>query len=171
MEWLPLAHDKDKSQAVVNAVVNLQYEMRGISWSTEEPSASEEGLSCRELVVVWLECQQVWMNQQNQLFSSLRKPPPLPDALYRFHPVCCPVTKCTIVASNSSKKTSCQIVALGITAPFSTAIAMTATAHSMAAVRCLANSNPPLVLILSQMNALHAPVLCIYDLLYYFPYT
>lgn len=31
MEWLPLAHDKDKSQAVVNAVVNLQYEMRGIS--------------------------------------------------------------------------------------------------------------------------------------------
>jgi hypothetical protein len=34
---------------------------------------------------------------------------------------------------------------------------MTATPQSVAAVRCFANRNPPLVLILSQMNALHAP--------------
>jgi hypothetical protein len=31
MEWIPLTHNKDKSQAVVNAVMNLPYEMRGIS--------------------------------------------------------------------------------------------------------------------------------------------
>ena len=112
--------------------------------------------------------------QQNQPLLSSQAPAPAPalsSALYRFHPVCCPVTTCTNADSDTSKKTSCQIVASGFTAAFSIAISVAATPqHNMAAVRCLVNSNPPLVLILSPMNALHAPVLFIYDLLYFFPY-
>jgi len=52
------AQNKDKWQAVVNAVMNIRFhKMRGISWLDENRLASQEGLCCMELVsclVVWL---------------------------------------------------------------------------------------------------------------------
>jgi hypothetical protein len=52
MDWVHLAQDRDKWQAVVNTVMNLWiHKMWGISWLAWELIASEEGPSSVELIL------------------------------------------------------------------------------------------------------------------------
>jgi hypothetical protein len=50
MDWIDLAHDRDRWRAVVNVVMNLGvHKMRGVSWLAEDLLASEQGLCSLEL--------------------------------------------------------------------------------------------------------------------------
>jgi hypothetical protein len=50
MDWIDLAQDRNRWQAVVNGVINLPlHKMRGISWLAEVALISQEGLCFIEL--------------------------------------------------------------------------------------------------------------------------
>jgi hypothetical protein len=52
MDWMDLAQDRDKWQAVVNSVMDFRFCVKwGIVRLAEELSASEEGLCCRDMVI------------------------------------------------------------------------------------------------------------------------
>ena len=46
VDWIDLAHDRDKWRAVVNTVMNGFRKIRGISWLAEELLAFQVGLCC-----------------------------------------------------------------------------------------------------------------------------
>ena len=49
MDWIQLAQDRNRWQALVNAVMNRRFhKMRGISWLVEKRLASQEELSSME---------------------------------------------------------------------------------------------------------------------------
>lgn len=74
--------------------------------------------------------------------SCLRKPPtPPPQMPYTDFTLCCPVTRRTNAATDSSKNTACQIVASHSIAAFSIAVALTATPHSISR-KCERSSVP-----------------------------
>jgi hypothetical protein len=50
MEWTDLAQGKDKLRAAVNTIMNLRVPINAGYFLTEERLASQEGLSCMELI-------------------------------------------------------------------------------------------------------------------------